>query len=49
MISFAIGTLGIVLLTLGKVKEPSANNTSIEQYAGILFGLFAGLTYAIYS
>ncbi|GAC17461.1 DMT family transporter [Paraglaciecola arctica] len=49
MLSFAIGILGIVLLTLGKVQEPLANNTAIEQYAGILLGLVAGLTYAIYS
>lgn len=49
MLSFAIGILGIILLTLGKVQEPLASNTSIEQYAGILLGLIAGLTYAIYS
>jgi DME family drug/metabolite transporter len=49
MLSFAIGILGIVLLTLGKVQEPLANNSFIEQYAGILLGLVAGLTYAIYS
>jgi DME family drug/metabolite transporter len=49
MICFVIGSLGIVLLTLGKVHQPSVNNTSFEQNSGILLGLFAGLTYAIYS
>jgi DME family drug/metabolite transporter len=69
MVSFAIGILGIVLLTMGKIQEPSANTISantisantisanttlinitfIEQYAGILLGLLAGLTYAVYS
>ena len=54
MLSFAIGIIGIVLLTLGKIQEPSANKmladyTFIEQYAGIFLGLLAGLSYAIYS
>lgn len=57
-VSFVIGALGIVLLTLGKVQPVandtsaniiSASNTFIGQYAGILLGLLAGLTYAIYS
>ena len=49
VLSFVFGAFGIVLLTLGK-----QNNTNLEmdvstQHWGIVVGVAAGLTYAIYS
>jgi DME family drug/metabolite transporter len=49
MLSFLIGAIGIVLLTLGREKSDSTIY-SIEQHSiGILLGCIAGLTYAVYS
>ncbi len=49
VISFIIGASGIVLLTLGKVNNTGLDENLNVQHWGILFGLVAGLTYALYS
>jgi drug/metabolite transporter, DME family len=49
VISFFVGTLGIVLLTVGKQSHSDLGHHSTLQHWGICLGLIAGLTYAIYS
>jgi DME family drug/metabolite transporter len=48
-ISFAFGTAGVVLLTLGKMHYLDVTVASSNQVLGVLLGLIAGLTYATYS
>ena len=49
MLSFIIGAIGIVLLTLGKDQSNHAAYSAHQQVFGILLGCIAGLTYAGYS
>lgn len=49
LVSFVIGAVGITLLTLGKdVPKASATLVSLH-YLGVILGLVAGLSYALYS
>jgi DME family drug/metabolite transporter len=48
-ISFIIGALGIIFLTLGKDQENANAEASLAMQLGIILGLIAGLSYAIYS
>ncbi|GAC13083.1 DMT family transporter [Aliiglaciecola lipolytica] len=48
-LSFLLGTVGIVLLVLGKQKNINLNNDLTLQYLGVVLGVVAGLTYATYS
>lgn len=47
-LSFCFGVVGIILLTLGKKTTKLEVNVA-HQYWGIILGLIAGLSYAIYS
>ncbi|MBA4502230.1 DMT family transporter [Marinobacterium marinum] len=48
--SFTVGAVGILLLALGKSPSTDgASSSSIGQQLGIVLGLVAGLTYAMYS
>lgn len=49
VISFVIGAAGITLLTIGKSDHSDLNEIQSMQHWGILLGLVAGLTYALYS
>ena len=49
LLSFIIGAIGIVLLTLGKDQSNHAEYSAHQQVIGILLGCIAGLTYAGYS
>jgi DME family drug/metabolite transporter len=49
LLSFVFGVLGIVLLTLGKQKNTSLEMEVSTQHWGIVVGVAAGLTYAIYA
>lgn len=49
ILSFIIGAIGIVLLTLGKDQSNHAAYSAHQQVFGILLGCIAGLTYAGYS
>lgn len=49
LISFAIGVVGIVLLTMGKIDDIQQHSQSMHYYIGMLLGLIAGLSYALYS
>ncbi len=49
ILSFIIGAIGIVLLTLGKDQSNHAAYSAHQQVIGILLGCIAGLTYAGYS
>lgn len=49
LISFAIGAVGIVLLAMGKVNVTSHETHKMTHYFGMLLGLLAGLSYALYS
>jgi DME family drug/metabolite transporter len=48
-ISFAIGAVGIVLLSMGKVSDIQQKTQNMHHYFGMLLGLLAGLSYALYS
>ncbi|WP_339721221.1 EamA family transporter [uncultured Paraglaciecola sp.] len=48
-ISFAIGALGIVLLSMGKLDDIQQQTQNLHHYFGITLGLLAGLSYALYS
>ena len=49
VISFVFGALGVIFLTIGKQTGSKISAPQSLQFAGILLGLVAGLTYAIYS
>ena len=49
IISFAIGAMGIVLLSMGKVDDIQQQTQTMHHYFGMLLGLLAGLSYALYS
>lgn len=49
LISFAVGVLGMVLLSMGKVNDFQQQTQVVEHYYGILLGSLAGLSYALYS
>ena len=49
LLSFIIGAIGIVSLTLGKDQSSHAAYSAHQQVIGILLGCIAGLTYAGYS
>jgi len=49
ILSFIIGAIGIVLLTLGKDQSNHAVFSAHQQVIGVLLGCIAGLTYAGYS
>lgn len=49
ILSFIIGAIGIVLLTLGKDQSNHAVYSAHQQIIGVLLGCIAGLTYAGYS
>ncbi|MFC3151034.1 DMT family transporter [Litoribrevibacter euphylliae] len=49
MVSFAIGAMGIILLTLGKEQSQVTGLQLSMHYLGVLLGLGAGLSYALYS
>lgn len=49
ILSFIIGAIGIVLLTLGKDQSNHAVYSAHQQVIGVLLGCIAGLTYAGYS
>jgi DME family drug/metabolite transporter len=49
LISFIIGAIGIVFLTLGKDQSVQATESVFLQHLGIALGFVAGLTYASYS
>ncbi|WP_165314084.1 DMT family transporter [Vibrio ziniensis] len=49
VVSFIVGTVGIVLLTLGKEQSVHSDASSMLQLLGIALGLIAALTYASYS
>ena len=49
IISFVFDALGIILLTISKQSESDPSINLASQYLGILLGLCAGLTYAVYS
>ena len=49
LLSFIIGAIGIVSLTLGKDQSNHAAYSAHQQVIGILLGCIAGLTYAGYS
>jgi len=48
-ISFAIGAVGIALLSMGKVNDIQQQTQTMQHYFGMLLGLLAGLSYALYS
>lgn len=48
-ISFSVGVAGIVLLSMGKVEDSTQHSSLLQHYLGILLGLVAGLSYALYS
>ncbi|GLQ29977.1 DMT family transporter [Litoribrevibacter albus] len=49
LVSFVIGAVGITFLTLGK-DVPKTNSTVVSlHYLGVILGLVAGLSYALYS
>ena len=60
-ISLVLGVVGVALLAMGKLPQPAELNsvtgfaqalvpdTHYQQYAGVVLGLIAGLTYAGYS
>lgn len=49
LISFAIGVVGIILLATGKIDIAQYETQVMEHYLGIILGLLAGLSYALYS
>lgn len=49
VVSFIVGAIGIVLLTLGKEHGVHSEASSMLQLLGIALGLIAALTYASYS
>ncbi len=49
VISFAFGVAGILLLTYTEPAVQQHSEQNIQKYTGVLLGLLAGLTYAIYS
>lgn len=49
MISFVIGTVGIVLLVAGREHHQQMSGNIFQQHIGIILGCVAGLTYASYS
>jgi len=48
-VSFILGTLGIILLTMGKQDSTDLETQTNLNLWGILLGLIAALTYAVYS
>jgi len=48
-LSFCFGALGIIFLTLGKQKNTELEVNATLEYWGIILGLIAGLSYAVYS
>ncbi len=49
LISFALGAGGIVMLAVGKESTQTSSQFIYSHYIGVLLGLLAGLSYAIYS
>jgi len=49
ILSFVIGAIGIVLLTLGRDQSNNTADSNNQHSLGILLGCIAGLTYAGYS
>jgi DME family drug/metabolite transporter len=49
LISFAIGAVGIALLAMGKVNVIHHETQTFNHYIGMLLGLLAGMSYALYS
>lgn len=49
LLSFTLGLLGIVLLAMGKINQTEHDSELLYYYSGMLLGLGAGLTYALYS
>lgn len=49
VISFALGVVGIVLLSMGRIDDVQQQTQSTDHYVGMLLGLLAGLSYALYS
>jgi drug/metabolite transporter, DME family len=49
VLSFAIGVTGIVLLAIGKLNNTDHDAQLLSHYLGMLLGLVAGLTYALFS
>jgi len=49
LLSFAVGVIGIVMLAMGKVNNTGYDTQLLSHYLGMLLGLVAGLTYALYS
>lgn len=49
IVSFIVGAIGIVLLTLGKEQSVHSDVSSMLHLLGIALGLIAALTYATYS
>lgn len=49
LLSFAVGVIGIVMLAMGKVNNTDYDTQLLSHYLGMLLGLVAGLTYALYS
>lgn len=49
VISFVIGSTGVVFLVLGKQQEGDAINNILLQNLGVALGVIAGLSYAVYS
>lgn len=48
-ISFILGTIGVLLLSLGKQHTTHENIDTNLQYWGVVLGLIAGLSYALYT
>lgn len=49
VLSLFVGSLGIMLLTFSESSLPDSDSEHLSKYIGILLGLIAGLTYALYS
>lgn len=49
LMSFALGAVGIILLAMGKVNVTQHETQVMNHYLGMLLGLLAGLSYALYS
>lgn len=49
IVSFALGAIGIVLLTLGKEYQVHLSSSVFQQTIGVSLGGIAGLSYACYS
>ncbi|MGI0118525.1 DMT family transporter [Zooshikella sp. RANM57] len=49
LMNFIVGAIGMMLLAIGKDYEPEQSAHVFNHYLGILLGLLAGLTYALYS